>query len=94
MLFYFLVSRTIVTHMDDELGGIAARFSTILSVQGMPGIKRLAALEAGPPEKKRFFFRLLYPDGEVFASSYMPMGTDSHFKIDPGTTGEHNGGCV
>ncbi len=71
MLFYLLVSRTIVTHMDDELGGIAARFSTILSVQGLPGIKRLAALEARAAGEKKVFFRLLYPDGEVFASSYM-----------------------
>ena len=71
MLFYFLVSRTIVSHMDDELGGIAARFSTILSVQGIPGIKRLAALEARAAGEKKVFFRLLYPDGEVFASSYM-----------------------
>lgn len=71
MLFYFLVSRTIVAHMDDELGGIAARFSTILSVQGIPGIKRLAALEARAAGEKKVFFRLLYPDGEVFASSYM-----------------------
>ena len=71
MLFYFLVSRTIVTHMDDELGGIAARFSTILSIQGLPGIKRLAALEARAAGEKKVFFRLLYPDGEVFASSYM-----------------------
>ncbi|SMC79856.1 heavy metal sensor kinase [Desulfocicer vacuolatum DSM 3385] len=71
MLFYLLVSRTIVNHMDGELEGIAARFSTVLSVQGLPGIKRLAALEARAAGEKKVFFRLLYPDGEVFASSYM-----------------------
>ena len=71
ILFYLLVSRTIVSHMDGELEGIAARFSTVLSLQGLPGIKRLAALEARAAGEKKVFFRLLYPDGEVFASSYM-----------------------
>jgi len=71
MVFYFLVSRTIVNHMDGQLEGIATRFSKVLSLQGIPGIKRLAALEARAAGEQKVFFRLLYPDGEVFASSYM-----------------------
>lgn len=71
VLFYLLVSQTIVRHVDGELQDTAARFSTILSVQGLSGIKRLAALEARAAGEKKVFFRLLYPSGEVFASSYM-----------------------
>ena len=71
VLFYLLISRTIVYHMDGELADTAARFSTTLSLQGLSGIKRLAALEARAAGEKKVFFRLLYPNGEVFASSYM-----------------------
>lgn len=71
IVFYLLISQTIVQHMDQNLRETGARFTTAFSTQGEMGIKRLAAMEARAAGEKKVFYRLLYPDGEVFASSHM-----------------------
>lgn len=71
ILFYFLVSQTIVKRMDQDLLGKAGAFSAVLSAKGISGVKQLAVLEARAAGERKVFFRLLYPDGEVFASSHM-----------------------
>ena len=71
LLFYFLVSQTIIKRMDQDLLEKAGSFSAVLSAKGISGVKTLAVLEARAAGEKKVFFRLLYPDGEVFASSHM-----------------------
>lgn len=71
VLFYFLVAHTILTRLDLDLVDKAGRFSAVLDVQGISGVKKLAILEARAAGEKKIFFRLLYANGEVFASSHM-----------------------
>ncbi|MBF0201311.1 MAG: HAMP domain-containing protein [Desulfamplus sp.] len=71
LLFYFLVSQTILDRLDEDLLDKAGLFSAVFPVQGIPGLKRIAVLEARAAGEKKIFFRLLYLNGEVFASSYM-----------------------
>ncbi len=71
VLFYFLVAHTIQTRLDQDLVDKAGRFSAVLGVQGISGVKKLAVLEARAAGEKKIFFRLLYASGEVFASSHM-----------------------
>ncbi len=71
VLFYFLVAHTILTRLDQDLIDKAGRFSAVLGVQGISGVKKLAVLEARAAGEKKIFFRLLYANGEVFASSHM-----------------------
>ncbi|MBI9088561.1 MAG: HAMP domain-containing protein [Desulfobacterium sp.] len=71
VLFYFLVSHTILNRIDQDLLDKANVFSTVFSVKGVPGIKTLAVLEARAAGEKKIFFRLLYSSGEAFATSHM-----------------------
>ena len=63
LLFYFLVSQTILNRVDQDLLDKAGLFSAVLSVQGIQGVKKLAVLEARAAGEKKIFFRLLYPSG-------------------------------
>lgn len=71
ILFYFLATQVIVNQMDQELLEKAGFFSTIIQRKGMTGANNLAVLEAQAAGEKKIFFRLLYPNGQVFASSHM-----------------------
>ncbi|MCP4114971.1 MAG: HAMP domain-containing protein [Desulfobacteraceae bacterium] len=71
ILFYFLVSRTILNRIDQDLLDKANGFSAVLSMKGVTGVKNLAVLEARAAGEKKIFFRLLYPNGQVFATSHM-----------------------
>ncbi|MFO7883844.1 MAG: ATP-binding protein [Desulfobacteraceae bacterium] len=71
VFFYVLVSQTILNRIDQDLKDKAGRFSAVLSVKGIAGVKHLAVMEARAAGEKKVFFRLLYPSGEVFASSHM-----------------------
>ncbi len=71
ILFYYLISQTILDRIDQDLLEKAGVFETVLSVQGMTGVQNLAVLEARAAGEKKIFFRLLYPNGEVFATSHM-----------------------
>ena len=80
LLFYFLVSQTILNRVDQDLLDKAGLFSAVLSVQGIQGVKKLAVLEARAAGEKKIFFRLLYPSGEVFASSHMDYWNNINVK--------------
>ena len=71
ILFYLLVSQTILNRIDQDLSDKLSLFSAVLSRKGMVGAKRQAIMEAQAAGEKTVFFRLLYPTGEVFASSSM-----------------------
>ena len=71
VLFYLLVSQTILHRIDQDLEDKLSLFSAVLSRKGMAGARRQAVMEAQAAGEKTVFFRLLYPTGEVFASSRM-----------------------
>ncbi len=75
-LFYYLATQTILDQVDQELMDNAAKFSTIIRNNGLIGARRLAVLEAQAAGEKSIFIRLLYPTGEVFASSHMSYWKD------------------
>lgn len=70
-LFYFLVTQTIQAQVDQELVDKAGYFKTIIQRNGIVGAQNLAVIEAQAAGEKLIFFRLLYRNGEVFASSHM-----------------------
>lgn len=74
-LFYFLATQTILNQIDQELMDKAGYFRTVIQRNGIVGAQNLAVIEAQAAGEKSIFFRLLYPTGEVFASSHM-----SHWK--------------
>ena len=77
-LFYFLAVQTIEHQVDLELLDNAAKFSTIINRNGLLGARDLAVVEAQASGEKLIFFRLVYPTGEVFASSHMSYWKDVH----------------
>ncbi len=74
-VFYVVVENTLKDQVDRELSQQAGAFSRVIQRRGMAGARNLAIAEARAAGEKKIFFRLLYPSGEVFASSYM-----SHWK--------------
>ncbi|MFH2091650.1 MAG: ATP-binding protein [Pseudomonadota bacterium] len=75
-LFYSLAIHTIQQQIDSELMDNASKFSTIIRRNGIMGASQLAILEAQSSGEKSIFIRLLYPSGEVFASSHMSYWKD------------------
>ncbi len=71
VLFYFLAIQTLQHQMDQQLLDNASEFSTIIHRNGLLGARELAVVQAQAAGEKVIFFRLLYPTGEVFASSHM-----------------------
>ncbi|WP_299976784.1 ATP-binding protein [Desulfobacula sp.] len=71
VLFYFLATQTIQSQIDQELLDNASKFSAIIHRNGLVGARELAVVEAQAAGEKVIFFRLVYPTGEVFASSHM-----------------------
>ncbi len=70
-LFYFLTSQTLIAQIDQDLLEKAGYFRTVIRRNGIVGAQNLAVIEAQAAGEKQIFFRLLYPTGEVFASSHM-----------------------
>lgn len=75
-LFYFLATQTIQDQVDQELMDKAGYFRTAIQRNGIVGAQNLAVIEAQAAGEKSIFFRLLYPTGEVFASSHMSYWKD------------------
>lgn len=75
-LFYFLATQTIQDQIDQELMDKAGYFRTAIQRNGIVGAQNLAVIEAQAAGEKSIFFRLLYPTGEVFASSHMSYWKD------------------
>jgi heavy metal sensor kinase len=82
VLFYFLATQTIQTQVDQELMDNASKFSAIIHRNGLMGARELAVVEAQAAGEKMIFFRLLYPTGEVFASSHMSYWKQVHVSQD------------
>lgn len=81
-LFYFLATQTIMNQVDQELMDKAGYFRTVISRGGIVGAQNLAVIEAQAAGEKQIFFRLLYPTGEVFASSSMSYWKDVRIDKD------------
>ena len=75
-LFYILATQTLQEQTDRELLEKARYFSTVIQRNGLIGASKLAVIEAQAAGEKLIFFRLLYPNGEVFASSHMSYWKD------------------
>lgn len=82
LLFYYLTTQTIQEQIDLELMDNASKFSTIIRRNGIIGASQLAVLEAQAAGEKSIFIRLLYPTGEVFASSHMSYWKDIRVNQD------------
>jgi len=78
ILFYFLAIQTIQTQIDQQLLENVSKFSTIIRRNGLMGARELAVVEAQAAGEKVIFFRLVYPTGEVFASSHMSYWKHVH----------------
>ncbi len=78
LLFYYLATQTIQNQIDQELSDHASKFSAIIHTSGLMGARQLAVLEAQAAGEKLIFFRIVYPTGEVFASSRMSYWKDVH----------------
>ncbi len=70
-LFYFLAIQTLQSQTDQILLDNASKFTATIQRNGLMGARELAVLEAQAAGEKVIFCRLLYPSGEVFASSHM-----------------------
>ncbi len=70
-VLYVVVVNILQDQVDRELIRQAGDFSRVIRQRGMAGARNLAISEARAAGEKKIFFRLLYPSGEVFASSYM-----------------------
>ncbi len=75
-LFYYLTAQTLQTQVDHDLIEKAGYFRSVIQRNGLPGASKLAVIEAQAAGEKLIFFRLLYPSGEVFASSHMSYWKD------------------
>jgi len=75
-LFYLLATQTLQEQTDRDLLEKARYFSTVIQGNGLMGASKLAVIEAQAAGEKKIFFRLLYPSGEVFASSHMSYWKD------------------
>jgi len=94
VFFYLLVSQTILQRIDQDLQDKAGTFSAVLSGKGIAGVKNLAVMEARAAGEKKIFFRLLYPDGEVFASSHMAYWQQIRVEKEAVDQLINNGGAI
>ena len=76
ILFYYLAVQTLQGQIDQELLDKASQFSSVIRQNGLRGAGNLAVIESKAAGEKMIFFRLLYPSGEVFASSHMSYWKD------------------
>jgi len=74
--FYLLVTSDIRERTDQELLGQVSQFSTLLALEGIDTVRRVAITEAQAAGVKKIFFRLLYPNGQAFSSSNMSYWKD------------------
>ncbi len=76
ILFYYLAVQTLQDQIDEELLDKSSQFSSVIRQSGLRGAGNLAVMESKAAGEKMIFFRLLYPSGEVFASSHMSYWKD------------------
>ena len=78
LLFYYLATQTLQNQIDQDLTDQASKFTAIIHTSGLMGARQLAVLEAQAAGEKLIFFRIVYPTGEVFASSRMSYWKNVH----------------
>ncbi len=71
ILFSFFVYKSMLQKIDLDLKENVKVFSQVISREGLNGARRFAITKARAAGEKIVFYRLLYPTGEVFASSHM-----------------------
>lgn len=71
VFFYLLIMSVIRERTDQELRNQAGVFTALLSQHGIEAVKRAAVLEAQAAGERKIFFRLVYPNGQIFSSSNM-----------------------
>lgn len=71
LLFYLLMTVYMREQTDQDLLKQARTITSVLSVQGMNAVQKIAILEAQASGEKKIFIRLLSPNGSVFSSSNM-----------------------
>lgn len=71
IFFYVLLTSVIREQTDRELLDRAAKFSTLLSVEGIDAVRSVAVVESRAGGLKKTFIRLLYENGQIFSSSNM-----------------------
>ncbi|MFO7988651.1 MAG: ATP-binding protein [Desulfotignum sp.] len=76
ILFYYLAVQTLQDQIDEDLLDKSSQFSSVIRQSGLRGAGNLAVMESKAAGEKMIFFRLLYPSGEVFASSHMSYWKD------------------
>jgi len=69
--FYFFITTVLRNQTDQEMKKQAGVFSSMLAVNDLETVERVAMLEAQASGEKKFFFRLLYSTGVAFSSSNM-----------------------
>jgi heavy metal sensor kinase len=76
VLFYALITSVIRLRTDQELLNHANQFSVVLSAGGLGAVEEFAVIEAQAAGVQKVFFRLLYPNGQAFASTNMSYWKD------------------
>ncbi len=76
LVFSFFISKTMLEKIDLDLEENIKVFSQVISQEGINGARRFAITKARAAGEKIVFYRLLYPSGEVFASSKMLYWND------------------
>ena len=71
ILFSFFIYKIMLQKIDLDLKENVKVFSQVISREGINGASRFAITKARAAGEKIVFYRLLYPTGEVFASSRM-----------------------
>lgn len=71
LLFYLQITSFMRTQTDQDLFNQARRIESVLSLQGIDAVERVAILESQAAGEKKIFIRLLSRNGSVFSSSNM-----------------------
>jgi len=71
LMFSFFVYKRMLQKIDLNLKENVKVFSQVIAREGINGAQRFAITKARAAGEKIVFYRLLYPTGEVFASSHM-----------------------
>ena len=70
-LFYLQITSFMRVQTDQDLLNQARKISSVLTLQGVSAVERIAILESQAAGEKKIFIRLLSRNGSVFSSSNM-----------------------
>ncbi len=74
--FYLFISSVLKDGIDEELRSRLRKLDSLLQVNGIEAVRRVAVVEAQAGGEKQIFIRLFYPDGTTFSSSNMSYWND------------------